>query len=98
MIEIKYMAVVEASKKALWLRGLVKTFEIMQDSVRIHCDSQSIIHLTKDHMYCLVRKMRNKILINCKENYNGYNPITKERRIFESPLCLKLNSSCGDGE
>jgi len=23
----------------------------MQDSVRVHCDSQSAIHLAKDHMY-----------------------------------------------
>ena len=47
---------------------------------------------------CFFRKMQSKILINCKENYNGYNPITKEGRIFESPLYLKLGSSCGDGE
>jgi len=42
--------------------------------------------------------MQSKILISCKENYNGYNPITKEGRIFEFSLCLKLGSSCGDGE
>ena len=24
--------------------------------------------------------------------------VTKDRRIFESPLCLRLGSSCGDGE
>jgi len=35
----EYMAAVEASKEALWLRGLVETFSIMQDSVRVHCDS-----------------------------------------------------------
>ena len=49
--EVEYMAAVEASKEALWLRGLVETFSIMQDSVRIHCDSQSAFHLTKDHKY-----------------------------------------------
>ena len=47
---------------------------------------------------CLAGKMRNKILINCKVNYNRYNLITKKGRIFESPLCLRLGSSCGDGE
>ena len=46
-----YMAAVETSKEVLWLRGLVETFNIIQDSVRVHCDSQSAIHLTKDHMY-----------------------------------------------
>ena len=43
------MTAVEASKEALWLRGLVETFSIIQDSVRVHCDSQSAIHLAKDH-------------------------------------------------
>jgi len=45
------MVAVEAWKKALWSRGLVETFSIIQDSVRVHCDSQSVIHLTKDHRY-----------------------------------------------
>ena len=49
--EAEYMAAVEVSKEALWLRGLVETFSIVQDSVQIHCDSQSAVHLTKDHMY-----------------------------------------------
>jgi len=33
------------------LRELVETFSIIQDSVRVHCDSQSAIHLVKDHRY-----------------------------------------------
>jgi len=45
------MAAVEASKEALWLKGLVETFSIIQNSVRIHCDSQTPIHLVKDHRY-----------------------------------------------
>jgi len=44
-----YMGAVEASKEALWLKGLVEIFSIIQDSVRVHCDSQSAIHLAKDH-------------------------------------------------
>src|SRR3954467_15589039 len=45
------MAAVEASKEALWLKGLVGTFGIIQDSVRVHCDSQSAIHLEMDHRF-----------------------------------------------
>jgi len=45
------MVAVEASKEALWLRGLVEPFSIIQDSVRVHYDSQSVIHLPKDHRY-----------------------------------------------
>jgi len=44
------MAASEASKEALWLR-MVATFSIIQDSIRVHCDSQSATHLAKDHMY-----------------------------------------------
>ena len=47
--EAEYMAAVKASKEALWLRELVETFSIVQDSIRVHCDSQSAIHLANDH-------------------------------------------------
>jgi len=47
----EYMAAVETSKEALWLRGLVKTFGIIQDSVCVHYDDQSANHLAKNHMY-----------------------------------------------
>ena len=50
-IETEYMAAVEASKKDLWLRGLVEIFGIMQHSAQIHCDGQNAIHLAKDHRY-----------------------------------------------
>ena len=39
-IEVEYMAAVEVSKEALWLRGLVEMFSIIQDSVRVHCDAR----------------------------------------------------------
>jgi len=45
--ETEYIAAVEASKEALWLRGLVETFSIIHDSVQVHCDSQSTIPLAK---------------------------------------------------
>ena len=44
------MAAIEASKEALWLRRLVGMFDIIYDSVHV-CDSQSAIHLTKNHRY-----------------------------------------------
>jgi len=33
------------------LKELIEIFGIIQDSVRVHCDSQSAIHLAKDHRY-----------------------------------------------
>jgi len=45
------MVAVETSKEALWLKRLVEIIIIIQVSVRVHCDSQSAIHLTKDLKY-----------------------------------------------
>ena len=51
MTEAEYMVAIETSKEVLWLRGLVDMFSIIHDSVRIHCDSQSAIHLAKNDRY-----------------------------------------------
>ena len=45
------MATVDASKEILWLRGLIGTFGIIQDTIQVYCDSQSSIYLVKDCMY-----------------------------------------------
>ena len=45
--EAEYMAAVEASKEALWLKGLVGTFGIIQDSVRVHCDARVLFILRR---------------------------------------------------
>jgi hypothetical protein len=37
--EVKYMAVAEASKEALWLRWLVRELGIQQGGVQLLCDS-----------------------------------------------------------
>jgi len=48
---MEYKATVEISKEALWLRGLVGTFGIIHDLVQDYWDSQSAMHLAKNHMY-----------------------------------------------
>jgi hypothetical protein len=47
-IEVKYMVVAEAAKKALCLIGLVREFGIQQCGVSLYCDSESIIYLAKN--------------------------------------------------
>ena len=49
--EAEYMAVTEAIKEALWLRGLFGELTLQEGVTTIYCDSQSAIHLTKDQMY-----------------------------------------------
>ena len=47
----EYMAVAEAAKEALWLKGLVKELGLNQGGVQLHCDSQSAIYLVKHQVY-----------------------------------------------
>ena len=42
------IAVAEAAKEALWLKGLVKELGLNQGGVRMHCDSQNAIYLAKN--------------------------------------------------
>ena len=44
------MALAEAFKEAIWLRGLVNEIGIKQESILIHCDSQSVICLAKNQV------------------------------------------------
>uniref|UniRef100_A0A2N9GSE2 CCHC-type domain-containing protein n=1 Tax=Fagus sylvatica TaxID=28930 RepID=A0A2N9GSE2_FAGSY len=49
--EAEYMAVAEAAKEALWLKGLVKELGLNQGGVQKYCDSQSAIYLAKNQVY-----------------------------------------------
>ena len=49
--EAKYMAMIEAGKEVAWLSGLVNELGFKQDSMVLHCDSQSAIHLAKNQVY-----------------------------------------------
>uniref|UniRef100_A0A2N9IQA1 Reverse transcriptase Ty1/copia-type domain-containing protein n=1 Tax=Fagus sylvatica TaxID=28930 RepID=A0A2N9IQA1_FAGSY len=49
--EAEYMAVAEAAKEALWLKGLVKELGLNQGGVQMHCDSQRAIYLAKNQVY-----------------------------------------------
>ena len=46
--EDEYIALSEAIKEAIWLKGFLKDFGISQKFVKIYCDNQSIIHLSKN--------------------------------------------------
>jgi len=45
------MAVTEAVKEAIWLRGLVEDLGLHQGVTTVFCDSQSTIHLMKHQIY-----------------------------------------------
>ena len=48
---LEYMAMTEAGKEAVWLSRLVNELGFKQDSMVLHCDSQSAIHLAKNQVY-----------------------------------------------
>ena len=47
----EYMTITEAVKEAIWLQGLLENLGLIQDHVNVYCDSQSAIHLIKNHVY-----------------------------------------------
>lgn len=49
-IVVEYMALIEVAKEAIWLQGLVRELDLMQERI-VFCDSQSAINLTKNQMY-----------------------------------------------
>ena len=100
----EYIAVTEAIKKALWLRGLFGELSLHQEVTTIYCDSQSAIHLTKYQMYHERMKhidikyyfirdtiVENKVLIqkiNTKDN--PANMFTKTLPVYKFKQCLDL--------
>lgn len=49
--EAEYMALNEAVKEALWLKGILKEFGYEQRAVEVFCDSQSAIALSKNNVH-----------------------------------------------
>lgn len=49
--EAEYVAVTDAFKEAIWLQGLLKEIQLLQDKVTVFSDSQSAIHLSKNPVY-----------------------------------------------
>lgn len=50
-IEAEYMAMGEAAKEALCVRGLVMELGVAQGGVQLHCHSQSALYLAKNQVY-----------------------------------------------
>lgn len=49
--EAEYIAVTEAVKEAMWLKGILSEFGVKQKSITILCDNQSTIHLVKHQVF-----------------------------------------------
>lgn len=49
--EAEYIALTEAIKEAVWLKGLVNELQMDQTCVDIFCDNQGAVHLSKNSFY-----------------------------------------------
>ena len=49
--EAEYMAIFEAYKELIWLKGLCVELCRVDSCINLFCDSQSAIYLTKDRMF-----------------------------------------------
>ena len=51
MTESEYISLIKAIKEAMWLQGIIKELGFVQHEVRVHCDSQSAIHISKNNVF-----------------------------------------------
>jgi hypothetical protein len=49
--QAEYIFLVEGVKEVIWLKGMIGEMGIDQSWVKIHCDSQSAIHLANHQVY-----------------------------------------------
>lgn len=49
--QAEYIALMEGVKEAIWLKGMIGELGITQECVKVHCDSQSAIHLANHQAY-----------------------------------------------
>nr|GEW89913.1 retrovirus-related Pol polyprotein from transposon TNT 1-94 [Tanacetum cinerariifolium]GEW89916.1 retrovirus-related Pol polyprotein from transposon TNT 1-94 [Tanacetum cinerariifolium] len=49
--EAEYMALTEAMKEAIWLRGLLEKLGVELNTVAVNCDNQDAIHLLRNHVF-----------------------------------------------
>nr|GEU83116.1 retrovirus-related Pol polyprotein from transposon TNT 1-94 [Tanacetum cinerariifolium] len=47
----KYMALTEAVKKAIWLKGLLEELSIELNTVAVNCNNKGTIHLSRNHVF-----------------------------------------------
>lgn len=80
--EAEYMALAEAAKEAVWLKGLINDLGIQQEHALVYCDSMSAICLAKDQVFHSRTKhidvryhyIRSESRVNVKKIGTRYNP------------------------
>ena len=106
--ETEYIAVTEAIKEALWLKGIISELLGIDVKVRLMCDSQSAIHLAKnpshhertkhiDVRYHFIREILEEEEINLIKvvgEENAADMFTKLVPISKLQHCLNILNVC----
>lgn len=50
-IEAEHIAIIEASKEVLWMKKFLQEFGVEREKFFLSCDSQTVIHLSKNPMF-----------------------------------------------
>jgi len=49
--EVEYIAITKAAKELLWMKKFLQELGLQQDRYLLYCDSQSVIHLSKNSIF-----------------------------------------------
>lgn len=106
--EAEYMAVTEAVKEGIWLKGILRELGINQEVVTVLCDSQSAIHLVKHqafherskHIDVRLHFVRDKVeqrvveVVKVSTQENAADMLTKALPVSKFRYCMGLVSLC----
>ncbi|XP_073112260.1 secreted RxLR effector protein 161-like [Elaeis guineensis] len=84
-IEVEYINITEATKEALWLKGLALEMGISREAIRVHCNSQSVLLLVQNSVYHARMKH-----INIR--YHQIRELTKDGEVKLVKVHTKKNS------
>ncbi|KAE8713420.1 hypothetical protein F3Y22_tig00110210pilonHSYRG00105 [Hibiscus syriacus] len=93
--EVEYMAVTEAVKEAIWLQGLLGELGMEQKHIKVHCDSQSAIHLAKNQVYHARTKHIDVRYHFVREILEEGGVIIQKIRTTENPADIDKSGNCG---
>lgn len=99
------MAVTEALREAIWLRGVIGDLGLYQDVIMVYCDNQSAIHLIEDQMYhertkhidvrcCFIHELKEAKVKKIAIVDSLVNMLTKLIPLHKIKHCLNLLGIC----
>ncbi|GKA95887.1 retrotransposon protein, putative, ty1-copia subclass [Tanacetum coccineum] len=100
----EYMALTEAVKEPIWLRGLLEELGVELNTVTVNCDNHGVIHLSRNHVfhertkhinvhYLFIRKVleaKTVKFLKVGTKHNDVDALTKVVLGLKLQYCLEL--------